>query len=704
MTALPEQRFRILTIVLFLLAIESIAQDIDHEVRRIQGLISEGEWVSARRALDVLKPGCKSKQCVGKLNFTYGYLYHQKFNRVEGAQELWRDSAKLYYQDVLRDFPNSTTAYQNLALLYKGSDQSNQSISWLLQAYALNADNSYLISIGDQFLQQQEYDSAYRYYRLCASNDPLLRQAHDRLIHLYNVRQMSADQVMPHCRQMAGLGFDELATKALVQLIQRDYVRAPQDCERAFVWWTNIVGRNLSIDTLSLRSLPADWKFQGVDELRKILTSDWSLDDLRWWRNEQPINVLKGLDLKPNQVICEVIRAKAQQLQKRNRIEACIAEYEKAYKVVQGRQSIYAFLERADLIPDIFYQLASELAMLYTKYASLDPGGKKFKELESELFSGKGEAYMAVNKEAILKFHTSLGLIYAERNQWRGGRFQNGIYQLTNAIDRAPEAKNTAYLKVLLAKGQLNNEQVDQARRLLVDAAASYLNDDNFASVESVLARYDSIGGAPNTQYTLIKQLTIFRKDIDQLPEKKLLATREMLRTIDAMLSAGEGSAYFNTIQRFKILSDLAGVANQFEDKRATISYYGQALQQAFMVNALTNLTDVERLNKQRAALLRTMSFTNTPKEATIGQSSEVAVNMKAWELYADNFKKQTIILSSDLLSGANVAAEFSSLPTEVTRLPAITIDKSKIIIENNLSPTSVQLRTALRTKGVKFE
>lgn len=693
-----------IAIALCVLSQEIYAQDAGQEFDRIEGLIAKQEWTSAARALTSLKSGCRTKACAGKANFALAYLYQQKLNMGIGPQEHWRDSAQYFYEQVLKDYPDNASAYQNLALLYKSPDQFARSIVLLRRAYALNHDDTYLLSIGDQFLEETRYDSALHYYRRALVHDPLLRPAHERLIHVYAERQMRADDIMPHCRQMASLGLDELASKALIQLIQRDYKRAPKDCERAFLWWTNIAGRSLSLDTLSLFSLPSDWDFPGLRELKHVLTSEWEISDLTWWTREQPVNIIPGLDLKPNFVVAEVIRSKAQQLQKNNQLAACAREYEKAYKVIIGSKNIYSFLDHAERIPDIFYQVAGELAMTYTKYPTLDPANEKFTRLESELFSGKGMAYMESEKESIVKFHTTLGLIYAGRNQWSGGGFQNAIFQLRNAIQRAPESKNTAYLKVLLAEGYRKDNNNDQARRLLMDAAISYLNDDNFSLVESTLSVYDSVGGPKNAKYLSIRQITNFRTNLDQLPQQRLIRNSEMLDAVDAMLNAGELSSYFKTIQRFKILSDLGNLASQYQDKRAAYSYYGNALQQAFSVNALTNLSDVERINKQRAALIRAITFVPIPREAVPTQASDIDANHKKWELYADNFKKQTITMSPELLVGAKVAAGFSFLSTDLGKPPQIRVHNNKVFFEDARSPVSVELQKILKDKGVKFD
>lgn len=693
-----------LAFALYAMSLAAYAQDDGQQLERIEELIVQREWISAARALTSLKSGCRTKACEGKANFALAYLYHQKLNAVGDPQNLWRDSAQFFYREVLKDYPDNASAYQNLALLYKSSDQAALSVTLLRRAYALNNDDIYLLSIGDQFLQQTSYDSALHYYRRALAHDPLSRPAHERLIHMYAARGMRADQIMPHCRQMAGLGFDELASKALIQVIQREYKRAPKDCERAFLWWTNIAGRSLSIDTRSLLSLPADWNFKGLNELKHVLTSEWKMSDLTWWSNEQPVNIIPGLDLKPNFVIGEVIRSKAQQLRKNNQPAAAVREYENAYKIIVGTQNIHPFLDHADRIPDIFYQVAGELALMYTKYPTLDPDNRKFSRLESELFSGKGMAYMGSDKESIVKFHTTLGLVYAERNQWRGGRFQNAFFQLRNAIQRAPESKNTAYLKVLLSEGHRKNNDNDQARRLLMDAAISYLNDDNFSSVASTLSVYDSIDGARDPKYLSIRQITSFRKELDKLPPQRLVRISEMLDSVDAMLNAGDLSPYFRTIQRFKILSDLGNLAFQYQDKRAAYTYYGSALQQVFSVNALTNLSDVERINKERAALVRVMTFVHLPREAVPMQAGDVDAKLKKWELYADNFKKQTITMSPELLVGAKVATGFSSLSTELVKPPGIRIDNSKVSFENARSPVSLELQTILKDRGVVLE
>lgn len=89
-------------------------------------------------------------------------------------------------------------------------------------------------------------------------------------------------------------------------------------------------------------------------------------------------------------------------------------------------------------------QYAANLLIEYPD--KLDPEGKVLRDLTSELFSGKGTAYLGEDWPNIFRFHILLGSIYVKKEEWGDSFYPFGArFQLEHALQarkKIPESEN----------------------------------------------------------------------------------------------------------------------------------------------------------------------------------------------------------------------------------------------------------------------
>jgi len=661
--------------------LQPLQEDLEKRIKGVENLIASKQWSEAESNLKNMKSSCRNVACYGKVHFTYGYFFIERSATVESNKSGLLDSAAFHFQKVLKDYPSNQAAYQNLSLVYEKKNKPYQAIKVLQTAFKVDDNPQYLNSIAELFIQQKKYDSAYYYYDMARNKDPFSEEAHSRIVYLYNFLSVPSSKIILHSFDMNNLGFTGLATKALKELVKREHAREPKEMEHVFELWVSFASQEKSINA---NDIPAEWDHPAVKELLSVFQDPKNAGSLRWWNpsaffDEGPMLERKGTITMALQVIGE-------QLINENKIRDSQFILENAYEIItQG--NIYRFLDRSESIPDIFFDVATDLGTLYTRYRETDPQGERFKKLENELFNGKTDAYLSLNKEAIMKFHTTLGLIYAERNEWKKGGFKNGIFQLSTAIQKSSEAKNTAYLKTLLANGYLNTDNISKARETLLSAAVSYLNNDDFYSAQTTIKKYDSLHGENTRVYSQLQKIMEFRSGLEKVNALQIESQATLAKTVtDLTTREGDLSSYFYSIQRYKIFADIGILASRNEQKNAAVYFHTLAIKEASGIDAFTNLDDMLRLNEIRETIVQTVYFKKPPISAIIS-NSEKGFNedrdLRGWKIYpAGSFKTQQVVVGREIFPGARIASVICSEQFKDKERPAVEIYSTQIIIK----------------------
>jgi tetratricopeptide (TPR) repeat protein len=629
---------------------QQLAVAVDH--------IADGNWAAA---MDILKKISRTdlKQSeTDRLTFTFGYFY-QKLSLQEidsTAAQGYLDSAATHYMLVLEHNPKNESVNQNLAVLSQQTNNLQKSVIYMKRAYRRNDKPEFAVSIGDLYRLTENYDSAFYFYKDALKKQPDLEQAHRGLVDLYSIKPVSAGETFAHCQQMMDLGYPKLSSIALSNYILQTYPSDTIECQSAFVWWMSLFGQDLVSDEKIARAFPIHWNFQGFKEIDTVWKNPMAIDKLEWWKKGSTYRIEKTVLVK-REVITAALNMLGRRLLRDGKSEEGVLVYETAYDILtKGDPSEYLRTLNHQP-PDIFLEVASNLGMSYVQYPN-EKTKAKFERLENDLFDAKGGSLAAGDTEGAVKYHRTLGLIYATMGRWEYG-VTGGFYQLEQAIRKSPVERNTAPLKELLLKGYLKTNAFQRASDLSLSTAMSYLNDDNLPSAERSLYRYDSlIGDKQAPIYIQLSAIINMRNKIATGIDLNAESLAKLSADIDRLTtSKSKLPDYFFKIQRFKMLSDAGTMASKSSDEKAAEFFHFRALKEAQTIETLSNLKDVSRLNDQQKTLKKSVKFEIEP-EKLVPQNLQGRTSKEIKEWYVTMpgaTKKQQVEMPESNFTAAKV-------------------------------------------------
>ena len=676
---------------------EKVLMDrIDRSIVNVESNINKGEWTQAVSNMKQIRNLCNGRPvCSEKIEFTDGYL-HQEWYAADG-DTTHLNQALGFYGKVVKGNSHYVGARYNSYLIYRQLGQYSKATSQLDDAKSAGMMGTELIK-GDLSFEAGEYRNALRNYRQTIDFDPLDKSAHRRLVTLYNYKVGSNKWILTHCGRMRNLGFSDLAINCLSDFINRNYRSTTQgDTVRiALLFWADLSATRNEIDP---SQLPAEWNDQAWTELQAVLKNPKAANDVSWWRRREVVSA-PGSEFTPNVVLGKVLRSLAQDAIDQNDLKAAAFNLETAFKAIIGGD-IYSFLDNPKNIPQVFYDVTGELGILYTLHPDLPDAKRKFEELEDELFNGKAVAYIESRGEAIEKFHTTLGLIYAARKKWQGGgKFRNAMFQLSNAIEKAPEWRNNGNLKLQLSKGYLATDRLLQAKATLIDEAKAFLNYDDLRMADSAIYKYNALGGEHNASYQEIKSIYDFRLAVAGMTTNQLRSFKEVTATINSMTGGTESKSFFHRTQRFKMLSDVASQSTAKKEERASLYYYGAAFLEAYELNNLVNLTDVSRVSKQVKAIKSHVNFTGTSGDLLTYRPEQQKEEVIKWWDWSDADRvRQSIGVNSKALMSAALTTKLNAASMGFSNQRKVWVDsdgkvysKDKLYFERLLSGSGTKV------------
>lgn len=669
----------------------------------VETAINHKQWSQASTSLAKLKSLCKKAACGDRFNFTSAYYYHNHYLDSAARDRTDIDSAIFYYEQVLTLAPENISTYQNLALLFEASGQLQKALLTLRRAAATTNDIQYLYLTGDVLIRNERAVEAVYLYDSIIAADPFNRLAHERLVSLYAIQKVNPRKMLLHCDQLEQVGFTALSLQCLTILMNQHYREQPQFAESALVLWVYL--SSVKRKEIDLYHLPREWNSFAIRELKIALDSvPPERSSFDFW-NDRPMSaLLQGWNrnnlnnhLVPKNVIAHALALRGAELLRMGRASDAERALQTAFKVVTGHtnyDNLYKFLKDTENIPDVFYKVAADLGMLYTQYPELPEAEDKFRRLEQELFDGKGAAYNeTVHSSGIMKFHSTLGTIYANRNQWqnKNGRYKDAIFQLTSAIEKSPEGRNTSYWNRLLATGYVQLDQSAKAGQPLIMAAAHAMNDDDLDGARSIIATYDSLNLQKDDRYQEVVAILNFRVQLSVLKTFDAFENLDSLQNyIDGLTKENSPSyshfLFYKRLQRYKILADLAVRAEQNGKQRLALYCNSLAIQQAYTLETLGNISDVVRLNAMKNSVLQTVSFTISPKDVTLQNGVINSTNemfaKHSWTIYeTSSFSKKIVEQNEQLLVGAYIAEVIATTTTPQT-IPLIHVGETTLLVE----------------------
>lgn len=622
------------------------------------------KFSAAKGSLERLEKQRYSQRDEAEVLFTHGYLAQMKALAEQDStkeRSLMLDALQKYQLAHDRS-PRNGVISQNLALVHSSLGKPAVGISIMKSAYYQDKLSEYAMFIGDLYLQEEQYDSAFKYFDVAAEENPNTGASFERLVSLYEVVKPDTTMVLKHCHAMYSHQFHESLSQALIYLVRANYRDPNQQlvCIGAFTWWAHLLGSYRVINPDLYNVFPRDWKFEGYRQLRSAWKTNHPYPDLSWWRETKALNISGNVVLHPYEIVTEALRFRAHQLIYADSVSSGIRMYEIAYNFIVEIQERMNYEGKHS--PDAFFHAAADLAIAYVKYPDINyPDGNskyKFNALENRMYSAKGNSYRVRDSTAIAKFHSMLGLIYATQGNWTGPSPRNGIFQLESAIQYSRKTQNLALQRMLLAQGLISVDQADKARKTFLNAASDYLNDDALDNAALALTQYNTIGGDPNVRYTRMQKIMEFRNKIPRITDT-LSEVKEILREIE-LLTAPDNNfpENFFKVQRFKMLSDLGTRAKEVQNTNAATFFHAQALREASTLKNLTNFRDVQRLNQQEQTIRKAIRFDGENKNGFVPVFDK-------WHLETPD-QKETILLQRDVLVAADLITTVNTLDVPV--------------------------------------
>ena len=453
-----------------------------------QNLVNQKSWEEAIQLLQEGLQNCdnqkKAIECRVILNFNLGYLYQIK---DIGDVKTNHTVAAEYYNKALSDQPHNVQIISNLALVLQHLGKWEEAVNMFNRAAEIDTEKreSYLIAIGDLYLENNHLSQALESYRKAVGLNPTNETAHRKILTLYKrlpVEQI--DELFEYSVYLEEINHPELAKDGFDQVINRSFISNSSLAEEALIYWAELSALQGWIDEESLQALPVqEWSSSAINELIGLVGNpEINANNLNWW----------GENLLRSHVAASILKAVGTHMYVNGEIIRTANVYELALWIAPG---FYSYDHELANKPIIRMNIVLELASLYTKHPQLDPNGDKFQDLEDLLFREKGTSYEMGALEAIQRSHTVLGLIYAEREKWSRWGADNGIFQLEHALSTAKQLaeidpKNfqpLPHLQSLLIKGYSEIGREDKIFTLSLNSAMGYLDLDDISKAEQML-------------------------------------------------------------------------------------------------------------------------------------------------------------------------------------------------------------------------
>lgn len=595
-------------------------------VEKAQGeaerLGAQGDLPAAERALKSAQSQCpggeEGRPCRQVLDYSLGYLLETGSAVNEAREtELLRRAAE-FYERILIETPSHPPTLDNLISIYGRLGESERAIPPLERALAADPAiaGRYALQLGDICLRTGRMDDARRLYRRAADLTAHDETPAQRLVQTYKSSSLA------YVGELISLGgeweerFPSAARQAYETAIRLSYRQDPSTADDALSRWAKLLARGGSIGLEDLESLPKDWGSPYVRNLRGYLQDPehhrW--EDLPEYGDGRPTPLPIG-----------------------------------AIAVVLGRRKLGAGdLRRAEAIwaeaaaIDADLNLQTELASLYSAHPELDPGGRKFLRTEVEMFDGKEWAYGVGDLKAIQRYHTALGLLYAERGDWpQRGPARGAVFQLEQALFVADERRSAEgfyqplpRLRERLGEGYLHIGEPGQAVHTYLDAARAYLDIDDLEGASRMLQATDQAAGSPGVQAGadrwVVGEILALRHALAQAAAEEAPPSPELLQRVDSLRmprtddipppAGGLGAR-----QRFKMLADASLLtARDGNSSGRALRYAGAALKLVLEDGTpLVGTGDLVRLGRLQALVAGTLGVPTSEPEVVAKPSWE---------------------------------------------------------------------------------
>lgn len=499
-------------------------------------LSREGRYAEARsrleQALGACAAGDSGRPCRALLHYTLGFVAQDQLEgsrRPSADEGVLGDAAIEAYEAALADAPDHGPTLANLASLFERRGNA-----------ALEADRP-----------KDALASYERAMKLVPASEGVRR----RLVAAWTAfPPKSLEPVLARLGEWES-SWPGVAREGYVAVMRRTYATDAPIAEKALVRWLDLLAREDALTTADFAALPVQWVGPAPDALRAYMKTPWG-EPATWWLQERSrVEALARVALALGKGF--LAQGKGPEWPER-----C---WQSALRVASPMSPRRVDLER-------------ELAMLYFHSPELDGNGQKMQRLLDQIFDEKMASIWQRDLDAVQRYHTTLGLIFAAQERWGTPSEPRGaLFQLRHALDTAAQRSGPGMppqplpeLRERLADGLTATGQKEQAFRTYVGAAQAYLDTDDLQSAERSLDRAQSLANAAKASASSLEPLRALGRLrsalAGPLPGPSDIAAA--LTWVQAPSAAGLAPDFVDR-QRFKLLADAATRAPQGEQSLA---------------------------------------------------------------------------------------------------------------------------------------
>ena len=444
-----------------------------------------------------------------------------------------------YYDRILREAPNNADAVYGKALAYRSLGPHEWMEPFFKQAPSLDTGRAalYFTFQGDYFAATKRWREAVSAYREAVRQDIDIDGARSGLVDALAALGVSSSVELLQSARGWESRYPESSASAYRAVLVNSFAPGGQRdsiADSAMVGLVRVQTRNRFAVADLPREVSADWT--PVREIRTFLDKA-AADVAPWWR--------RGSERET--VLAQTALAGGKSAAAAGRYDAAERLFAEGVRIARRSSTVSLDLQR-------------ELALLYFHHAALDPDHRKFDALEQNIFEGKMGALASGDLEAAQRYHTTLGLIYAERGVWTSSMpARNAEQQLGWALDKADERQQRQRfyqplpeLRQLLAHHLDSLGRRSQAGRRHAETARAFLDSDDLTAAGA--AARDAVRLGSNVDVAGAARVLALRSDLARGGDAARTAC-----SADRMASlVRAGDAAFVARQRFKVLADCA--------------------------------------------------------------------------------------------------------------------------------------------------
>jgi hypothetical protein len=349
--------------------------------------------------------------------------------------------------------------------------------------------------------------------------------------------------------------FSDIAAACYEQVIKASYKDNGGLAEQSFLAWITLRSDNEQLTEESLKVLPEQWNTGAVDNVRAFLQGSIPPTVPDWWRGSS--------DRRKAFATLMLLAGRRFAHRGPKFVETC---WRTGIAVVQHLLEPPAG-GGMPLTPGVTLNLYQELALLYIRYPDFDPAQWKLKQLIREIFAEKGQAIASHNLEAEQRFHTILGMIFAQQKNWGSDSdSHSAAFQLLWALKAADQRyqeegiyQPLPEIKELQEHVYRASNQPEKANQSLWNAALAYMDIDQLNRAAQIIDEIPDAAGMDKVSLSKLLQLrsqaSVGSANPDLVAQFQSLAGK-----------AGVGAEFLKR-QQFKILGDLVSTSSDLRDK-----------------------------------------------------------------------------------------------------------------------------------------